>query len=430
MSKTKIILLFLLLFVKLSFFAQTADSLSLDTNIVRKDAPNLYFDCEPCFQQYYRQNLAYVNFVRDRRLADIYVMVTINQSGSGGNIYKLFFTGEKKFEGIHDTLSVTFPPNAATAEQRAGILKVLKRGILPFLVKTPLIDKIEFDVKTEENNLDAGKIKDKWNFWSFKVGFNGFANGNSYSSNMGGNADFSINKTTDKIKTETGGWFFGQRQVFEVDSATTIKAYQSNSGVYHLLAFSLGKHFAVGHFALTRKSTPENLIRSTTYMPGIEYNVFPYDQASRRQMRFVYRIGGRYQDYIERTIYLKTNAWYAIQSFVFKYSQQEKWGSIDVSAGGWHYLNHPKNYNLSLYPSINFNPAKGLQVGLWAGLSIVKDQFFISANGATPEEILLQQKNLQTDYNYNYGFNVRYTFGSIYNNIINVRFDLGDDFWQ
>lgn len=66
---------------------------------------------------------------------------------------------------------------------------------------------------------------------------------------------------------------------------------------------------------------------------------------------------------------------------------------------------------------------------MWAGLTLVNDQFFISAQGATADEILLNQKQLQTDYNYNFGFNVNYTFGSIYNNIINVRFNLSDSYW-
>lgn len=426
MSKFKFIL-FCLLFIN-SLSSQN-DSLATDTSLIRKDAPIIFLDCDVCDQQFYRQNINYVNFVRDRRLADVYILVTINQTGSGSTSYNLFLQGSKRFEGITDTVTYNAPANTASLDVKQGVLNSIKHGLLPFLLKTPLAEKITYEVATNGHNTDPEKIKDKWNFWTFNISTNGFSNGNSYSSNYGGSANISINRTTEKLRTETGGWYFYNKQKFKVDDTTTVVGTRSNGGGYHLLAFSLGKHFGVGQFATYFTSLQQNLKNSTSYYPAIEYNVFPYDQATRRQLRFIYRIGARYQDYYETTIYNKNNQWFALHAFVVQYSQIEKWGSVDISAGGFHYLNFPNNYNASVFPSISFNPAKGLRVGMYAGLTWVNDQFFLSAQGATTEEILLSQKQLQTDYNYNYGFNINYTFGSIYNNIINVRFNLDDNYW-
>jgi hypothetical protein len=44
-------------------------------------------------------------------------------------------------------------------------------------------------------------------------------------------------------------------------------------------------------------------------------------------------------------------------------------------------------------------------------------------------EILLNQVELKTDYTISFGVSINYTFGSKYNNIINVRFDINDNFW-
>jgi len=41
--------------------------------------------------------------------------------------------------------------------------------------------------------------------------------------------------------------------------------------------------------------------------------------------------------------------------------------------------------------------------------------------GATPEEIIARQQALATHYSYFTGFGLSYTFGSIYNNVVNPR---------
>ena len=406
-------------------FSQEKDTGS----VMRKDAPSLFFDCEFCDVNYYKQNLPFINFVRDRRMANIYLMVTINTTGAKGNLYKLFLLGEKEFSGQRDTLQFEAPPNLPQAEIREGILAQLKIGLLKYLAQTRLVDHIQYTVDLPEEHLSAEKVKDKWNLWTFNVSTDLFGSSTSYSKNYNINNFGSANRTTEKLKTETGGWYSMNRQEYKLNDSTTITGLQSNSGMYHFLAFSVGKHFAVGQFATYFKSTPQNLMHSVSYYPGIEYNYFGYEEASRRQLRFIYRLGGRFQQYNETTVYNKMQEWYALHSLVFQYVQIEKWGSVNVSAGGWHYFNYSKNYSASIYPSISFNPLRGLRVNFWCGFQWVNDQFFLRASEVSPEEILLNQVNLKTDFNLNFGGGIGYTFGSRYNSIVNVRFDLSDNYW-
>ena len=140
-------------------------------------------------------------------------------------------------------------------------------------------------------------------------------------------------------------------------------------------------------------------------------------------------MGARYQQYNERTVLNKTEEWYALHSLVIQYNQIEKWGSISISAGGWHYLNYPDKYSASVYPSISFNPLRGLRINFWSGFQVVNDQFFLRAGDVSAEEILLNQVNLKTDFNLNFGGGIGYTFGSRYNSIVNVRFALNENYW-
>jgi hypothetical protein len=52
----------------------------------------------------------------------------------------------------------------------------------------------------------------------------------------------------------------------------------------------------------------------------------------------------------------------------------------------------------------------------------VRDQLNLPAGEATPEEILLQQRELATDFRFSTSLSITYTFGSIYSNVVNPRF--------
>jgi hypothetical protein len=53
----------------------------------------------------------------------------------------------------------------------------------------------------------------------------------------------------------------------------------------------------------------------------------------------------------------------------------------------------------------------------------VRDQIFLARRGVTDSEILLRRRELATDFEYNFRIGFTYSFGSIYNNVVNSRFD-------
>jgi hypothetical protein len=54
---------------------------------------------------------------------------------------------------------------------------------------------------------------------------------------------------------------------------------------------------------------------------------------------------------------------------------------------------------------------------------MIHNQLSLPAAGASTEDILLRQKELETQYSYFTNITLSYTFGSIYNNVVNPRFD-------
>ncbi len=64
-----------------------------------------------------------------------------------------------------------------------------------------------------------------------------------------------------------------------------------------------------------------------------------------------------------------------------------------------------------------------MQFNLFGSIARIKDQIFLPKEGATDEEILVRRRALGTDYRYFMNVSLSYTFGSIFNNIVNPRFD-------
>jgi hypothetical protein len=58
-------------------------------------------------------------------------------------------------------------------------------------------------------------------------------------------------------------------------------------------------------------------------------------------------------------------------------------------------------------------------------VSRIRDQLYLKAGDATDEEILLRRRQLATSYRYRFSVGVTYTFGSIFNNVVNPRFREG-----
>ena len=86
-----------------------------------------------------------------------------------------------------------------------------------------------------------------------------------------------------------------------------------------------------------------------------------------------------------------------------------------------HFLQYPSDYNLELNGSLDYRIVRGLNLNLWGGIESVRSQRFLPIGGASDEEVLLERRALATDFRFRAGLGLSYTFGSIYNNVVNSR---------
>ena len=409
MKKTILLLISGILFIQ--GFSQDPKTKS-DT--LRKDALNVFMDAS----DFIRKEIPFVNYVRDIKDAGLYIISTTQRTGSGGNEYSYFLVGQHQFTGMKDTVTFVSLPDDTEDMIRQKEVKTLKMGLMRYVARTPLS---KFMNISFSEPLSETVSSDKWNSWVFSTSVYGYLEGEkSYkSSYLSGNATAS--RITEKLKINLRFNYNYNKDKFDTGT-DIIKSDNRSTSFNSLIVKSLTDHWSYGGSFYMGSSTYSNDNLIYSLMPGIEYDIFPYSQSTRKQFRLLYKIGYTFADYKDSTVYDKTkeNLW--LHSFSASYAVVEKWGSINLSLGYSNYLHDWSKNNLSLYGYLSLRIVKGLQVTFAGEASLIHDQLGLVKGGATTEEVLLRRRELATQFQYFTSFGLTYTFGSIFNNVVNPRF--------
>jgi len=155
----------------------------------------------------------------------------------------------------------------------------------------------------------------------------------------------------------------------------------------------------------------------------MEYNVFPYQEAQTKSLTMVYRVGLSYYDFQEVTIFNKSIDRIPAQAFQVSTTFTKDWGQLSSGIELASFLNDFEKNHFFFWCNYNIRIFKGLSVNSWMSFNVQRDQINIRQNGASQEEVLLQQQELLTDFELNAYIGLSYRFGSIYNNVVNPRFE-------
>ncbi len=413
----KRILLLLLLAVNISAFSQ-------DISQIRQKAVKVFIDCNAfCDLQYIKDHIKFVNYVRDAYQSDVYVLIVSETTGNNGSRYTLIFEGQGKFKGQNDTLHFFTKPDQTHDEIRNTIVKYLKIGLLPYVAHTPLINY----VKVKEALPQKAKqkvVSTKWNNWIFRISTNANGNGESSYKSLFLRSSF-------KASRVTNDWIFD----FDLTGNTHIAVYDYNGFHYKsrtfsssfnsLIVKSLSDHWSIGAQSNLMRSTYLNIKFGASLKPGIEYNLYPYSESTIHQMRILYAVGPEYYTYYDTTIFDKTKELLWRQKLSLDYEIVQKWGSISLSLEGKTYLHDFRRNSLRLYTTFNIRLFKGFSVFAIGSVGSVHDQLYLPKGGASVEEVLTRQQALATQFDYSFFVGISYTFGDIFNNIVNPRFGYG-----
>lgn len=381
---------------------------------LRKDALNVFMDAS----SYIRKEINFVNYVRDIKDADVYIISTYQLTGAGGTLYTWFLVGQHRFKEMVDTLVYASGPDDTLEKVREGQVRTLKMGLMRYVIKTPLAQ--HMDIRFTEP-LQEEVSTDRWKNWVFGISASGYLSGQKLYSYFNLYGSVSASKVTSEWKVDLDAFYSYGEDKYNLDEGTYYSSNKSKS-FNALIVKSLGEHWSIGGTTYIGSSTYRNFDLHFTIAPGIEYDIFPYSESTRKQFRILYSAGYVYNNYIDSTIYFKINESLWEQNLDIAVEVVQKWGSIETYLGWSNYLHDWKKNNLSLSMYLSLRIAKGLRIRIGGGAGMVHDQLSLVKGGATTEEILLSRKELETQFTYYSSFSLTYTFGSIYNNVVNPRF--------
>lgn len=399
--------------------ANPVQAQSSDRDNIKKMAPRVFIDCDYCDMDYIRTEITFVNHMRDRKDAQVHVLITTQSTGSGGTEYTLTFSGQEQFSGNNNVLKHTSGKTDTAAEIRSGLVKMLKIGLVPYAGKTPIAGRLSVSF---QDQVKPTSVEDKWNFWVFSLSGSGYFDGEKQSRYYSLNGSFSANRITPGFKFRTSYSANRNTDRFFFDGGAIVSTSKSHN--FNLLAVkSISNHWSVGAGLNAYSSTYSNIQFAIKPAPAIEYNFFPYSESTRRQLRVLWKPGYNSYHYREETIYDKTAEGLWGQTFSVTLELKEKWGNISNSFEAFHYFQDLQKNHLRLYSQLSLRLFKGLSLNLYGSYSRIHDQLSLGKAGASLEEVLLRRTQLSTSYSYYGQIGLSYTFGSIFSNVVNPRFD-------
>jgi hypothetical protein len=389
-----------------------------DIEVLKKDAAKVFLDCVMCDLEYIKTEITFVNYVRDRKEADVHVLVTTQATGSGGREYTLTFIGQNGFGDINDVQKYFTTQTDTEDDIRRGLVEALKLGLMSYVGRTPIASRISV---TFAGKPDLGPVRDKWNFWLFSLSSRAHFMGEESFKDRSINSSFSANRVTERSKVRLSISGDYSKNDFVVEDETIVgirKGWEANG----LFVWSLSKHWSAGFYLEAGSSTFSNIDFGYSVAPAIEYNLFPYSESTRRQLRFLYRLSLNPIRYRELTIFNKTRETLWRESLSVTLDIKEKWGTITGSFSGSHYFHDFKKYRLNAFGVLRLNVYKGLSLVFLGGRSWIHDQISLRQREPTLEELLLRTIEFPTNSNWFGSIGIQFTFGSIFTNVINPRF--------
>jgi len=416
-----LILLFLII-------VQQGLSQSKTDSIVQKDKTlNVFLDCTYCDMDYLRTEIPIINYVRDRKEADVDIVASSIQTGGGGQKFTFVFIGQGNFRGQKDTLRANTTSFVSDDGQRRIIAKTLKLGLASYIAKTSLAEGLNItyskDTAKTSPGVNVNPVLDKWKSWVFTISVGGALLKQQLTQQLQLSPTLTISKVTPDWKVTLNYSLTYLNFIYDVGDST-IKAIlfaQSFTGSY---VKSISEHFSAGLVSSINKSTQNNYEFQSKLGPGFEYSIFPYSESTHRQLRFLYAIYGVDNNYIDSTIYGKIHQNLAAEALTAYTQYKQKWGSLTAQVTGTHYFYDPSKYEVNMSLSLAVNLFEGFSVAINSYANIIHDQIYLPEAGPTETDILLGLQTLATTYQFGTGIQVTYTFGSIYNNIVNPRFNL------
>lgn len=380
----------------------------------------VFLDCN-CFADFLRSEIHWIDFVRQREESDVHVLATRQDTGGGGEQIVLRLVGVGRLAGVEQqlrVLSIAAEPEDVT---RRRVLDTISVGFLALMARDGLPSGAGVAVRPS-NAVSSRAVSDPWNLWVFGVGGDGSFESEESNEQRQWEVRASADRVSHQWKISVSANVEHERETFDFDEEPSVRVTRRERELEWFLARSLGEHWSFGVDGRVAASTFNNIRLRYETAPAVEFNVFPYSRYAVRQLRLEYSVGPEHAEYNETTLFDRTEETRWKQEASVTLDQREPWGSLNAGVEWSQYLYDLSKSRLEVDGEMSFNVARGLSIDVEGTASRIRDRLSLPKRGATSEEVLLRLRQLQSGHEVRVSVGVSYSFGSIFNNIVNPRF--------
>jgi hypothetical protein len=405
----------------------------LPAGLGAQDAPpvprtlRVFLDCQFCDFDHFRREVTFVSYVRDRADAQVHVLVTRQGTGAGGREYTFFFIGQEGFAGLQDTLRWASRQDNTDDEVRDGQTRTFALGLVPYAMRTPVADALSVQFEGPEVTESPRQEDDPWNLWVFRLRASGSVEGEQTQNSRSLDGSISADRVTEDLKLEFGARFEYNEDTFkDLEDEEELRSFSRETNADALIVFSIDDHWSWGGESRVGSNTRLNQGLYFSFMPALEYSFYPYRESTRRQITFLYEIGLVYYDYDRQTLFDKLKETLAEQTLEISAGFQQPWGEIDAGIEWSNYLHDFGLHRLDFSSRVEVRLFRGLNFDISGNIARIQNQLFVlRREDITDDEVLLRRAALGTDYEFEIELGLSYTFGSVFNNVVNPRMSRG-----
>ena len=386
--------------------------------LAQSEKVKVFLSCR-CDDDFIKQNTLVFDYVRDRTLSDIEVFVFEISNAGGGRKYSFEYKGKNAFQNMDNEISTNITSNLTFVEAREKLLNTYKLGMVYFLQNTSFQNQLEVTFYDDKNKPEELSL-DQWKNWVFEVSGSFNLENEKSIREEEYNLGLEVDRVTEmwRIRSDFGmlrsvKFFSGDEESYNSERKRT---FFSGS-----IVKSLSNHFSTGVFGYYLNDTFRNYRSFFNFSPALEYNLFPYSEVLTREITLAYKIGYNFYEYFEKTIYGFLNQEMFNQSLTLNLRYREKWGSIYSYLVASQFLDQPDQNRLTLNNNINLRIVRGLSLRISGNFQLIRDQINLPQGEASIEDLLLRQRQISTNFQNRISLGLSYTFGSIFNNIVNTR---------
>ena len=324
----------------------------------------VFLDCEDCYADFLRTEVTFVDYVRDRNEADLHVLISEARTASGGVEHTLDFTGLQRYDKLTYTLKTATTSSDTDDVIRRQLAAALRVGLLRVLTNEEVPPELQVTVRLGTEEQRPAVVGDRWNNWVFSLRGSASFQGEESSRERQLGASMSADRITPDWKISFGAELDHEREEFDLDEETPVAVERREQDFMWQVVKGLGEHWSAGAMGEVESSTFDNMKLAIVAAPAIEYNVFPYSQYTRRQLRALYAVGVGSYNYFEETIYGKTEETLPLHELSLTLEQRERWGSLQARVEWSQYLHDLSKNRLELDGEVSIRIARGFSVAV------------------------------------------------------------------